>query len=268
MSERASTKGRDRPILFSAPMVRALLAGTKTQTRRIVKGVPPRPAPNCHPRNTPRHPAPYLDSYCGQPKTAANPRGMSTEWMWWQVDDRCGYPSFKVKFAPGDRLWVREAWRPNWSAEGYREDLGRVARPSDFDPATTAIEYLADDTHELNGKNRPGIHMPRWASRLTLTVTNVRVQRLQDISEEDAAAEGMDDATAQLVLSADERHMLAYAHIATPHALSRIIFETVWEQINGPESWPANPWIAAYTFTVERQNIDAPNPLSEGRERS
>ena len=267
MSERASTKGRERPILFSAPMVRALLDGRKTQTRRIVKDVPPQPAPNCHPSHTPRHPAPYLDSYCGQPKTAANPRGMSTEWMWWQVDDRCGYPSFKVKFAPGDRLWVRESWMPR----GLGLSISNVMQP----------RYRADageDRPEWRGLWKPPIHMPRRASRLTLTVTNVRVQRLQEISEEDAAAEGMDDATAQIVLSPEERHMLAYAHIATPHALSRIIFETVWEQINGPDSWPANPWVAAYTFTVERRNIDEgranladatpTNPLSEGRERS
>lgn len=229
MSERAHTKGRERPILFSAPMVRALLDGRKTQTRRLI-------------------PHAMQDAYDEYDDWCRNvSAGVPTSRQW-----EPEYFLERTRIKAGNRLWVREAWR----AEARYDHLA----PSKL-PLSAPIYYAADlnprDSEPgCAGRLRASMHMPRWASRLTLPVTDVRVQRLQDISEEDAAAEGMDDATAQLVLSADERHMLAYAHIATPHALSRIIFETVWEQINGPESWPANPWVAAYTFTVERRNID------------
>lgn len=231
MGNRAHTKGRDRPILFSAPMVRALIEGRKTQTRRILK--------------------PQLELFETSPG------------VWCDVgvfhDDEDGrrrarvtlgrvITMQKIPYAVGDRLWVREAWKAHSTFEGVK--------PRDIPPSR--IFYLADPGYAPSGsRGRPGMFMPRWASRLTLTVTDVRVQRLQEISEEDARAEGMDDATAQIVLSPDERHMLAYAHIVTPHALSRIIFETVWGQISGADSWASNPWVAAYTFTVERRNIDA-----------
>ena len=244
MSERASTKGRERPILFSAPMVRALLAGTKTQTRRIIK---PRGRVSLFDGS-------WSDSYVLDPGNQA-----------WREQE--------VPIKLDDRLWVREAWRPNWSAEGYREDLGRIGRPSDFDPKRTAIEYLADETHELNGKSRPGIHMPRWASRLTLTVIDVRVQRLQDISEADARAEGAYVGKASGRVADNQMAM----NLGLWHFTCRDWYEDLWDRINGAGSWEANPWVAAYTFTVERRNIDeglgqradaTPNPLSEGRERS
>lgn len=242
----------DRPILFSGAMIRALLAGTKTQTRRIVSGVPDQPVANCHPMNTPRHPAPYLDSYCGQPKTAANPRGMSNEWMWWQVDDRPGYPSFKVKFVPGDRLWVREAWRlPNsFDEDSPVRAATRVHpsfKPNVFFEADGAVRSAGAATGKP-GRLRASMHMPRWASRLTLPVADVRVQRLQDISEEDARAEGaeLDQALLAGGLKATYRGGFAriWAGIHEPHP-------------NNPTSWGNNPWVAAYTFSVERRNIDA-----------
>ena len=126
----------DHPIIFSGPMVRSLLDGRKTQTRRVLK------------------PQPQGE----QPKN------------WTRANDKA------VRYAPGDRLYVREA-------------INKVSTPGD-------VVYRAD--FEAGGNDgaglgwRPSIHMPRWASRLTLTVTDVRVQRLQDISEEDARAEGCD----------------------------------------------------------------------------
>jgi hypothetical protein len=206
----------DRPIVFSAPMVRALLDGRKTQTRRFVKGVPPQPEADCHERHQKKHPAPYLDSYCSARKTQANPRGMSDRWCWWQVDDRCCLPQFRVPFVPGDRLWVREAFS--------------------LDHSGAAICWFwADGNPEFGDwtKPKPSIHMPRWASRLTLTVTAVRVERLQDITEDDAAAEGM----------------------ARPMAISD--FGAMWESIHGPGAWDTNPWVVAVTFTVAQGNIDA-----------
>lgn len=233
----------DRPILFSAPMVRALLAGTKTQTRRVIN-----------------------------PQPELLPSGL------WHVHNRHGglvgvaeedIPRDQIDYlriSVGDRLYVREAWRPGYNAEGWREDLGRVARPSDFDPVTTAIEYLADGTNELGGDDRPGIHMPRWASRITLHVTDVRVQWLQDINEADAIAEGITPST---VLSHCWR---TYAETPRPFngeaptVLSygrgvvtidpRHSYATLLDHLHGAGFWDTNPWVAAYTFTVEQANID------------
>lgn len=158
----------------------------------------------------------------------------------------------KLPWQVGDRLWVREAWRPSYSAEGWREDLGRVARPIDFDPKTTAIEYLADDEHELNGKNRPGIHMPRWASRMFLTVTERRVQRLQEISETDAKAEGV---SRPFGICDDDGTTFVDG------------YGSLWEEIHGLDSWDLNPWVCALTFTVEHRNIDADPPPATTNDR-
>lgn len=214
----------DRPIIFSAPMVRALLDGRKTQTRRVLKPQPPeRPAPNCHPSYKQKHPAPYLDAYCGERATAANPRGMSRDWHWWQVDDRPGPVACRAPYAPGDRLWVREAW----ASDGM-----------------VGVRYYAtDDVHELRRKRSP-IHMPRWASRLTLLVTDVRVQRLQEISEADAKAEGVGG-----VCWEDWRDYGGPSSYRLP-------FRSLWNSIHGHDAWDDNPGVCALTFTVHRCNID------------
>ena len=202
----------DRPILFGAPMVRALLAGTKTQTRRVVKP---------------------------QPRTVdEKPRHLPNEWGFWggSYPDhgsavRCPYG------APGDRLWVRETW-------ALVDDRSK--------PATTrsGVLYRATDRRERSfsgsEKWRPSIHMPRWASRITLEVTGVRVERLQDISEEDAKAEGAahriapgGDLSAVFdALPGEEAAPIGYqAH-----------FRDLWESINGAESWAADPWVWVVSF--------------------
>lgn len=175
----------DRPILFSAPMVRALLDGRKTQTRRILKPQP-------------------LMGYT--PDVTA---------------------SKGIRFAKGDRLYVRERV---WLPEGTDNPHGHVT-------------YHADHGDDRALKWRPGIHMPRWASRLTLTVTDVRIERLQEISEEDAIAEGSREPSLVPIIGACWSERDAYAKL--------------WEHINGPGGWGANPWVVALTFTVEQRNIDA-----------
>ena len=223
----------DRPIIFSAPMVRAMLDGRKTQTRRVLKPQPTgQPSANCHPAHKPRHPAPYLDAYCGEPRTPQNPRGQGRDWHWWQVDDRCGPVACRVPYAPGDRLWVREAvcWVSGWGWR-YRADNDDLAEKR--------------ETGEVS-RWRPSIHMPRWASRLTLTVTDVRVQRLQDISEADAVAEGCDAVLALTIKRPNG------AHPGNP----RECYCDLWNSLHGPGAWDANPWVVALTFTVQRGNID------------
>jgi hypothetical protein len=165
-------------------------------------------------------------------------------WRWeadafeWQAPlTRTGWLAH-IGYAPGDRLYVREHWRTETS------EYDGVA-PRDL-PASTPVLYEADANWSLNktvGRFRQGMHMPRWASRITLTVTDVRVQRLQEISSADSIAEGCRPHANSLTIDCD-----------TPDP--RDDYRRVWETINGPGAWDANPWVAAYAFTVELGNID------------
>jgi hypothetical protein len=226
----------DRLTIFSAPMVRALLDGRKIMTRRIVKNVPPMPSENDF-VHEPRHERPYLDSYCGKEKTKANPRGMSDQWCWWTVDDRPG-ALFKVPYVPGDRLWVRETFYcdhynfPKASVDSMRDLL-------DFRATHDCSNYEAGCP--CDHKNwKPSIHMPRWASRLTLEVTGVNVERLQDISEADAVREGV----------------YCFRDSDDDDRSPRDLFAALWRHLHGPDSWDANPFVSAISFTVHKCNID------------
>lgn len=209
---------KERPILFSAPMVRAILEGRKTQTRRVVKpqsavltddtaralGV--RPPPH---QNTPVIQCPY-----GQ---------------------------------PGDRLWVRET-HAIFNAYGqHRKDGQRWGPwgglPTTVSPDGTQIAYYREGFDRSDpGRWRPSIHMPRWASRIDLEVTGVRVERLQDISEADAIAEGLDHV-------ADGAAAFGIRGLATSWDNDpRVAYRRLWESINGPGSWDANPWVWAVEF--------------------
>lgn len=226
-----------RPIIFSAPMVRALLEGRKTQTRRIVNGVPPSPGmDNVYPGNTPRHPAPYLDAYCSRERTPENPRGMSENWCYWTRDDRCG-PQFKVPYVPGDLLWVKEAFALPLQWDDFPPGLSRGP-----------VRWRADDLRDLSdqGKWRPGMFMPRWASRLTLTVTDVRVQRLQEIDEQDAFSEG--------VYALPNGSLTHDGVIGSDSGVDA--FARLWRMIHGPGAWDQNPRVVAVTFDVHKVNVD------------
>lgn len=195
----------DKPILFSAPMVRALLEGRKTQTRRILNPQPGDDIDNAGDCET------IIDMATGQ--------------------------EIHARFAVGDRLYVREEW---FTTPAY-DDLA----PSEMG-GDEPLRYKADDATfnwteadgSRVGRRRAGMHMPRWASRLTLTVTEVRVERLQECSEVDAVQEGV-----TLIDESCEDPVEAYA--------------ALWNSINGAGAWEANPWVAAVTFTVEQRNIDA-----------
>ena len=221
----------DRPILFSAPMILALLAGRKTQTRRLAER--------------------------------------------WVERGECRWvPSPWQRVQPGDRLWVREAVRaeelslPPFKRRATRTERERLARTTilEFDPrdGTDGVRYVADDVwlpientpeagdrwddlfhynHDRTGKKGgavPAIHMPRWASRITLTITDVRVQRLQEISETDAIAEG-----AEPVLVPPDGG-------SNPH---REGFRDLWERLHGRDAWDANPEVVALSFAVALHNI-------------
>ena len=216
----------DRPIIFSTPMVRALLDGRKTQTRRL----------------------------------ATSPLS---------------------KCVAGDRLWVRESCRaeqlsrPPYTRPTTEKERHETQRTSilvlDEQDGADGVLYAADNKWESIQNTRqageawsalfyyrgcgarrlgnpvPSIHMPRWASRLTLHVEAVRVERLQDITEQDAIAEGAER------LSMDDDGKF-YQETGGSH---RKGFAGLWSHLHGADSWDANPWIVALTFRVERANIDA-----------
>jgi hypothetical protein len=249
--------GKDIPIIFSGPMVRALLEGRKTMTRRILKAeMPPAPAmDNVHPSNTPRHPAPYFDSYCGEREDSSNPRGMSRNWCWWTRDDRQCLPTVNVRYAPGDRLWVRENFLP------FDRDhvIGgvRYAYGADTKPGSESDQIRKDYGYKWT----PCIHMPRTLSRLTLVATGVKVERLQDISDADAIAEGVEvwragwsDNQAGLAMLRG----IEAAEATRNGSTAQRLFYLLWRSLHGPDSWLANPFVVALTFRVIKANIDAP----------
>jgi hypothetical protein len=209
----------DKAILFSAPMVRALLDGRKQQTRRVLKPQPPEWAES-------------VGWSALTPQSHVGYRGT-------RPDGRFAENSIRLRFAKGDRLWVKETWR----TEARHDAIKPAEIPRDALVSFDA-DYLQEPNDGCRGRTRVSIHMPRWASRLTLTVTDVRVQRLQEITPADAIAEG---------IPAPANSMTIDCETCDP----RDDFQALWNSINGADSWAANPWIVALTFTVERRNIDA-----------
>lgn len=217
---------RERPILFSAPMIRALLAGTKTQTRRVVT-VPWHKSTRALPYS------PAWEDEDGE-LLACDEYGDYHK----AVDCMAPYGH------PGDRLWVRETWAPQPGREASI-DLPEYDGGGNPD----AVCYRADEcrkgespewpeglTHGVK-KWRPSIFMPRWGSRILLEVTNVRIERLRVISEEDAKAEGVDPdfGNAHTYASRDYRRS----------------YEKLWDQINGKRdgcAWADNPWVWRVAF--------------------
>lgn len=200
----------ERGILFSAPMVRALLAGRKTQTRRAVKP----------------HRADDAFVLVGQEDGSWWPyRSPDGESM--VMGDGCEYPFSCPYGAPGNRLWVRETFNDDRGETIYRADGGMPA-----------------DWFDAGSKWRPSIFMPRAASRITLEVTEVRVERLQDISEADAIAEGVVE---HQTLRPGTRACNIDGGMM--HACGPVpVYRWLWESINGPGSWELNPWVWAVSF--------------------
>ena len=205
---------KERPILFSGPMVRAILDGRKTQTRRLCKV-----------------PAGYT----------MGERDDGSPWPYYVADisdDERGAWLPCPHGAPGDRLWVRETfalaplrtepdpddhddWYPIYRADGDE-------RPW--------LSSLDDDASEVKPPWKPSIFMPRWASRILLAITEVRVQRLQELTEADAEAEGVSPAP--------------FCKSGRPSGMEHVeAFEDLWDEINGDRAtWASNPWVFAISF--------------------
>lgn len=192
----------ERPILFNAPMVRAILAGQKTQTRRVMK----------YQIEGPGHFEIARPGYC----EIVNEHGVHI-------------PGFYCPYgAPGDRLWVRE----NFSFSQGQSDLGGCA-------ACNPVWFWADGNPEAGDwtKQKPSIHMPRRFSRILLDVTDVHVERLNGISEDDAEAEGV-ETWAEGAMSPEGQ--CNYSAIGK--------FEQLWSSINGIDSWHSDPWVWVASF--------------------
>lgn len=240
-----------KPILFPGPMVRAIFDGRKTTTRRIF--------------NLPKQSNLRGD---WEPSTVGG-KGVYTSDGKPYSERVCISHSgtgFTIvpPFAIGDLLYVREAWKSALDFDEYSpKQIEAQSLESGYgEPSPWApIEYQADNSrkwwsgddwpHEHNtGRLRQGMHMMRWMSRLTLEVTSVKVERLQDISERDAIAEGV-----PMRAAADIPEDCFYQDFFVPD------FKTLWDSLNakrkdGIYAWDKNPWIAAYTFKPIFKNVD------------
>lgn len=203
---------KSRPILFSAPMVRALLDGSKTQTRRVIKPQP---------------------DHRGVFEPAMAP-GIGSRINKWAIRTDIGFKLIKCPYGRiGDLLYVRETIDALCGCDAtYLADDNRLvdAHPEKWD--------VWRDGRDLKPKTIPSIFMPRWASRLTLEVTNIRAERLHEISENDALAEGCKGNIDGLELPSEQ-------------------YRDLWKSINGKKSWDVNPWVWVVEFKVHHKNVDA-----------
>lgn len=192
---------KERPILFSAPMVKAILEGRKTQTRRVVK------------------PQPTGDDPIYNPSSYEPDRGFYFK----------GGGKYKCPYdKPGDRLWVRETWCNHWPIGTAKSCIDGPC-------------YRATDDGECipEQKWKPSIHMPRWASRINLEIIDIRVERVQDISHQDAQAEGCTTPSTEMGLTQGDW---------------RGSFHALWDSINGKTfPWSDNPWV----WVVEFKRLEA-----------
>ena len=211
----------EHPILFTGEMVRAILDGRKTQTRRVIKPQPDKVK------------TPVDISAFGVPLEHENRKAILS------LPDIAIKGGKKIKCpygGPGDRLWVRETWAP-------RGDKGRPFYRADEQSQTEGYSHIILN----NGRWRPSIHMPRWASRLLLEVTDVRAERVQSITAADCCDEG--------VLINCSSCSGECAHLDQSPNLKRQVrrdFRSLWDSINAKRGfgWDANPWVWAITFKV------------------
>lgn len=263
-----------RPILFSGPMVRALIESRKTQTRRVLKPQPPEWA-----------------TFCQQPEmfNAEHRWVPSGLWRWsepeqfpprtlqqWPLDANGEHYWLRPPFTVGERRWVKETWRTSVCVDGKKPTElevpgGGYGWPVWYEADGGAVTWRGSKDGGPGfvnpGKLRPSIFMPRWASRLTLIVESIKIERLQDISEDDAEAEGCqfdlwDQALAVRDYSSPDGWFCCWPLLegepgyVPVERIWRESYRTLWNSIHGPKAWDANPWVTAVTFRVVAQNID------------
>ncbi|WP_369949480.1 hypothetical protein [Serratia marcescens] len=193
---------KERPVIFNGEMVRAILDGRKTQTRRSL-------------------------NWKRQPYIEMAERDDGSLWPWAEDGERGGDIWFSCPFGEvGDRLWVRETFGDCGNRLVYRADTE--------DGAASQVKRWV-----------PSIHMPREACRILLEITAVRVERLNDISEEDAEAEGID---MEALYDSQDCYDCIADHNMTGRPTVKGAFKYLWESIYGVDSWSANPWVWVIKF--------------------
>ncbi|MCX8956338.1 hypothetical protein [Erwinia psidii] len=216
---------KERPILFSSQRVRALLSGKQSQTRRIMKSQLLGPGYD-------NHEGCYGIDVVNNQLQGRRVIGMGN------LSDRCPYGQ------PGDRLWVRETWR---GPVIDQQDIAEYEHTPDRFKSADYCQYRADTGQFFTGEDehkffgwQAGIHMPRWASRITLQIKNIRLERIQDISKEDVMAEGVQT----------DSHFLNdffSSHSKVPCA--KDTYRQHWARQYGDKSWEVNPWVWVIEFT-------------------
>ncbi|QFT81198.1 hypothetical protein FIU89_11310 [Roseovarius sp. THAF27] len=219
-----------KPILFSAPMIRALLAGRKTQTRRLLK-------------------RPSWAQAKGWPERIMDEQDLDGRLKWFARETGC-LADLPIP-QPGDLLWVKETWTHTGQGAWTTQDTLRAL--------DGRVEYRA--TNDIPGAAWfPSIFMFRKFSRLTLRVTDVRVQRLQEISEADAQAEGIEMESADppfYYVPGIWPHSLTAVGVESGERPAQRSFSKLWDLLNADRApWADNPWVAAYTFEVHQCNVD------------
>ena len=258
--ENGSAMMTDHPLPFTASQIRAMLDGRKRQDRRPLSrrwkfGSAPKEFWD-HADFMRAWPDPglgsggYLKVPCHMSEDGEGEPGgigcVRCEEMGWPSTTHRLYPPWEI----GDRIWVRESWRATDTFNGWKP--GDI--PSHNTPFYEATP-TGDSIPEL-GPLRSPIHMPRWASRLTLIVESVRVQRLQDISDGDARAEGISVLPLQ---DADDPSAWWQSDPGEHQARTPVgSYRLLWGSLHGPGAWSLNPWVAAIGFRVIRANIDSP----------
>ncbi|EHI8955311.1 hypothetical protein J9049_003910 [Salmonella enterica] len=207
---------KERGMIFNSEMVRAILEGRKTQTRRIMKVQP----------GTPEFGLRLIIE-----SSKANENGM----YFWSQDDACGIKARSKPFLfpygeVGDRIWVRETFRVHSRATDVATLVYRASVRNSWTEQTHRVPVAVCNKPVTPEKWTPSIHMPRWASRITLEITDVRVERLNSISDSDASKEGC-----------------CIADMESGDCLSDV-FTRLWTSIYGDDSWQANPWVWVIEF--------------------
>lgn len=211
------TKITERGMIFNAEMVRALLDGRKTQTRRPIKWKQTR-------------------------FTEIGEREDGSKWPWSEdAEHTCDFWHPCPFGAVGDRIWVREAFRVHSRATDVATLVYKASERNSWTEQTHRVPVAVCNKPATPEKWTPSLHMPRWASRILLEITDVRVERLNAINEHDAQAEG--------VAKLREGFWKHYQPVWTQHQLSaRGSFVTLWKSIYGDESWNSNPWVWVIKF--------------------
>lgn len=233
---------KEHAILFSAPMIRALVDGTKSQTRRVMK---PQPAPI--PNEPGKH---WWPSNAAQSMIRVEDEFQQHPGIY---DDACPHGM------PGQHLWVRETfyayghWVTRFSAKKKRDEWHFIDMTLACD---RAYQYAADnpDVPLAKGRGgalpgwytRPAIFMPRAACRILLGITGVRVERLNDCSDADAMSEGID--ADELAERQDRYDIVCKGGDASGRTTAQLMYRELWESINGAGSWAANPWVWVVEF--------------------